>query len=130
MPISVCRQQNGATHIKVVTKIGHLNHKNQIDSFYASTHNNPFHLLDEENAKPLHKLLLSNGNIVYSTHKSITDLIKALTNDHHTILAPKNNLNFQNLGKVHSKTSPKSTNTKQESTNNKKNSHHYSPKQR
>ena len=126
MSISVCRQQNGETQFKLVTKNGHPNHKSQLELLHSSIHNNPFHLLDEENSKPLHKLVLSNGNVVYSTHKSITDLVQAL-NINNTNLAQQHNLNFQNLGNAHRKNILPSTINKQEITHKTKISHNNSP---
>ena len=127
MPISVCRQQNGETQFNLVTKNGHPNHKTQLKSLHSSILNNPYHLLDEENSKPLHKLVLPNGNVVYSTHKSTSDLVKALHNNN-TNLAQKHNLNFQNLGNAHSKNIFSSTINKQEITHKTNISHNNSPK--
>ena len=99
MPISVCQRENGATHLQIVTDKECSNYKEQLESFLNPTYNNPFHLLDEENIKPLHKLVLSNGNVVYSTHNSVIDLFHDLsTNSNtHTNLLQNNQMSNNEL---------------------------------
>ena len=98
MPISVCQHENGGTHFQIVPHKRYPHHNKQLDTFLMNIKTNPFYVLDENNNKPLHKLTLSNGNVVYSTHTSIMDLI----ND----ISPKNNTHdnidqFHHSNKLH-----------------------------
>ena len=130
MPIKVHRQENGQADFQIVTGTRKTDHHNQLHSLLSYHYNNPYHALDEENTKPLHKLKLPNGNIVYSTLDSIQALTEAISQNsylstnlvshlhHNQHLDQSNELNTKKFAIKNTSHHIKKTSNSQTSTNN------------
>lgn len=68
-------------------------HQTQVDSYVTSIKHNTYHLLDNTMHSPLQKLTLPDGSIIFTIHRTIHDLVSALTTTEDTHTAFRKSLN-------------------------------------